>query len=130
MIENLKLEQISAILDALPFDIMFVDENDLVQYGNKLGTRLFRFQKDIAGKDIRSCHPKRALPKVEKILADFKSNKADEAAFWSPGLAPKILNRFIALRDSSGKYMGILEYLLDFNAIEQIAEDNKDAPKR
>ena len=130
MIENLNLVQISAILDALPFDIIFVDENDLVQYGNKLETRFFRFQKDIAGTDIRTCHPEKALPKVEKILADFKSNEADEAAFWIPSLGPKILNRFIALRDSSGKYMGILEYLLDFNAIEQIKEDKKDAPKR
>jgi len=130
MIANLKLDQMSAILDALPFDMMFVDENDLVQYGNKLGTRLFRFQKDISGKDIRSCHSKKTLPKVEKILADFKSNEADEAAFWSTSLGPKILNRFIALRDRSGKYLGILEYLLDFDAIEQIAENKKDAPKR
>ncbi len=131
MIENLSLEQISAVLDALPFEMMFVDENDRVQYGNKLGTRLFRFKKEsIAGKDIRSCHPKKVLPKVEKILTDFKNNKADEAEFWIPSLAPKILNRFIALRDSSGKYIGILEYVLDFTAIEQIAEDKKDAPKR
>jgi len=69
------------------------------------------------------------IPKVEKILADFKSGKTDEAEFWIPSLAPKILNRFIALRDKSGKYLGILEYILDFNAIEKIAEDKKDAPK-
>lgn len=130
MIKNLNLEQISAVLDALPFEMMFVDENDRVQYGNKLETRLFRFKKDtIAGKDIRFCHPKKVLPKIEKILTDFKSNQADEAEFWIPSLAPKILNRFIALRDCSGKYIGILEYILDFNAIEQIAEDKKDAPK-
>ena len=67
---------------------------------------------------------------VEKILTDFKNNKADEAEFWIPSLAPKILNIFIALRDSSGKYIGILEYILDFTAIEQIAEVKKDAPKR
>ena len=89
MIENLNLEQISAVLDALPFEMMFVDENDRVQYGNKLETRLFRFKKDsIAGKDIRSCHSKKVLPKVEKILTDFKSNKADEAEFWIPSLVP------------------------------------------
>ncbi len=131
MIENLKMEEISALLDALPFEMMFVDEADCVQYGNKLETRLFRFKKDsIAGKDIRVCHPKAALPKVEKILSDFKSGKADEAEFWIPSLAPKVLNRFIALRDKTGKYLGILEYVLDFNAIEQIAEDKKDAPRR
>ncbi len=131
MIENLNLEQISGMFDALPFEMMFVDENDCVQFGNKLETRMFRFQGEkVAGKDIRTCHPENVLPKVEKILSDFKSGRADEAEFWIPSLAPKLLNRFIAIRDKSGKYLGILEYLLDFTAIEQIAEDKKDAPKR
>lgn len=131
MIENLDLEQISGILDALPFEMMFVDENDCVQYGNKLDTRTFRFQGGkVAGKDVRTCHPEHVLPKVEKILSDFKSGAADEAEFWIPSLKPRLLNRFIAIRDRSGKYMGILEYLLDFEAIEQIAIDKKDAPKR
>lgn len=131
MIENMNPEQISALLDALPFELMFVDENDRVQYGNKLETRLFRFKKEsIAGRDVRSCHPESVLPKVEKILSDFKSGAADEAEFWIPSLAPKVLNRFIALRAPGGKYLGILEYILDFQAVERIAEEKKDAPRR
>jgi DUF438 domain-containing protein len=131
MIENLNKTQMAAVLDALPFEMMFVDENDLVQYGNKLETRTFRFKKDkMAGRDIRSCHPKNVLPKVEKILKEFKNGESDEAEFWIPSLGPKLLNRFIALRDSSGNYLGILEYVLDFMAVEKIAEDKKDAPRR
>ncbi len=131
MIKNMNLEQLSAVFDALPFEMMFVDENDLVQYGNKLETRIFRFSKgNIAGKDIRICHPKELLPKVEKILDDFKSGRADEAEFWIPSMAPRLLNRFIALRDKSGKYLGILEYILNFDAVDRIAEEKKDAPKR
>lgn len=131
MIGNLNNTQMAAILDAMPFEMMFVDENDLVQYGNKLETRTFRFKKDkMAGRDIRSCHPKNVLPKVEKILKEFKNGESDEAEFWIPSLGPKLLNRFIALRDSSGNYLGILEYVLDFMAVEKIAEDKKDAPRR
>ncbi len=131
MIENMDLEQISAMFDAMPFEMMFVDANDKVQYGNKLETRMFRFQGDkVAGKDIRTCHPEHILPKVEKILSDFKSGKADEAEFWIPSIAPRLLNRLIALRDKSGKYLGILEYLINFDSIEKIAIDKKDAPKR
>lgn len=130
MVKNLNLEQISVILDALPCEMMFVDENDTVRYGNKMETRVFRFNKDkIVGTDIRSCMSDKTQPKVEKILADFKSGKADEAEFWIPSLGPKILNQFIALRDKDGKYLGVLEYILDYNALEQIAEDKKDAPK-
>jgi len=131
LIENLSKEQVSGLLDALPFEMMFVDQDDLVRWGNKIETRMFRFQGDkVIGRDVRDCHPESVLPKVEKILADFKSGKADQAEFWIPSLAPKLLNRFIAIRDKSGAYLGILEYLLDFTAIERIAIDKKDAPKR
>jgi len=66
---------------------------------------------------------------LRKYWLIFKSGKADEAEFWIPSLGPKILNQFIALRDKDGKYLGVLEYILDYSVLEQIAEDKKDAPK-
>jgi DUF438 domain-containing protein len=42
----------------------------------------------------------------------------------------KILNRFLAVRDKSGKYLGMVEYLLDFKAMEELKEAKKDAHKR
>jgi len=39
------------------------------------------------------------------------------------------LNRFLAVRDKSGKYMGCMEYLLDFTALEKLAEAKKDSHK-
>lgn len=130
MIENMNPEKISAMLDALPFEIMYADENDCVQYGNQYETRFWRFNSEkLIGRNIRFCHPEKALPKLEKLLDDFHSGKVDEGEFWIPSLAPKYLNRFIALRDKSGKYLGVLNCVMDFIAIEQIAEDKKDAPK-
>ncbi len=126
MIDNLSKEQIQGIMDVLPIDIMFADENDRAQYRNKEETRLIKSEETL-GKDIRGCHNENSLPKVEKILSDFKSGERDEAEFWIMGLDRKILNRFIAVRDMSGKYLGILEYLLDFTAIEEIAQKKKDA---
>ena len=41
MIENLKPEVIEAMLDAMPVEISFVDENDEVKYFNKNGDRIF-----------------------------------------------------------------------------------------
>ncbi len=126
MIENLSKEQIEGIFDALPIDLMFVDENDRAQFRNKEETRLIKGD-DTLGKNVRVCHKKESLPKMEKIISDLKSGKKDEAEFWVMGLDKKILNRFIAVRDKSGKYLGILEYLLDFTAINQVAEDKKDS---
>ena len=36
-----------------------------------------------------------------------------------------IMNRFLAIRDRSGKYLGMIEYLLDFKAVEDLAEAKK-----
>ena len=39
----------------------------------------------------------------------------------------KALNRFFAIRDPEGNYLGTMEYLLNFGYIEQIAEEKKGA---
>lgn len=130
MIENLKKDQIQGIFDALPVDFIFVDENDCLRYWNKTETRARKAPTTMVGKDMRLCHQKESLPMLEEILADFKSGKKNEAEFWMLGLPHKILNRFFAIRDKSGKYLGILEYLLDFTAIEEVAEAKKDAYSR
>jgi DUF438 domain-containing protein len=130
MIGNLSKEQIKAMFDALPFQMVFIDGNDKIQWWNESKARLMEAPKDRLGKDVRECHKPESLPRLEKMLSDFKSGKADEAEFWIPSLAPRLLNRFIAIRDQDGKYLGILEYLLNFDAIELIAIAKKDAPKR
>lgn len=130
MIENLTLEQIAGILDAMPVECMFTDENDRMLYANKMATRTFRFKGDkLLGKDIRLCHRKESLPKVEKMLDDLKSGRKDEDEFWVDSLGPKILNRFIAIRDKEGKYLGTLEFVMDYSALDEIAEQKKNAPR-
>jgi len=64
------------------------------------------------------------------MLTNLKSGAKDEEEFWVALLGDRVLNRFIAIRDKSGKYMGVLEYLMNFDAIEQIAESKKDAYRR
>ena len=63
------------------------------------------------------------------MLSEFKSGQRDEDEFWIEGLGIKLLNRFLAVRDKSGKYMGCMEYLLDFTALEKLAEAKKDSHK-
>ncbi len=41
-----------------------------------------------------------------------------------------IMNRFLAIRDRSGKYLGMIEYLLDFKEVEELAEAKKGAHAR
>jgi hypothetical protein len=129
MIENLSREQINAMFDALPFQMVFIDANDKIRWWNESKARLMEAPKDRLGKDVRDCHKKESLPRLEKMLSDFKSGKADEAEFWIvvEEIGLRALNRFFAIRSPEGDYLGTMEYLLNFGTIEQIAEQKKGA---
>ena len=130
MIEKLSTEQIKGMFDAMPFQMLFIDENDRVLYWNDSKARLMEPPEDSLGQDVRDCHKESSLPKLEKMLADFKSGEKDEDEFWviKEDWGLKALNRFFAIRDESGKYLGTLEYFLNFAYIDNIAEEKKDAP--
>ncbi len=129
MIENLSKEQIKAMFDALPFQMVFIDADDRIRWWNESKARLMEAPTDRLGKDVRDCHKKESLPRLEKMLADFKSGRADEAEFWVvvEEIGLRALNRFFAIRDPQGKYLGTMEYLLHFGYLEKIAEEKKDA---
>jgi DUF438 domain-containing protein len=131
MIERLSAEQLEGILDALPFNFIFVDDSERLIYRNKDAARgATGAPSDILDKDIRGCHKPSSLPRLEKMVEDFKSGARDEDEFWIMGSDRRILNRFLAVRDRSGKYLGMIEYLLDFTAMEELAEAKKDSYAR
>ena len=126
MLEGLTKEQLAGIMDALPVEILFVDENDKLRYWNKAGTR--KGPAGALGKDIRSCHKPESMPRVEKLVANLKSGAKDEEEFWV-SYSDRILNRFIAVRSQEGKYLGMIEYLFRFKDLEKLAEEKKEAYK-
>ena len=130
MIENLSREQLEAILNALPIEFIFIDEQEKLLYANKGEKRSRPTSSDVIGKDIRGCHQPQSLPQVEKFIANLKSGKKDEEEFWILFPDRKILNRFLAVRNKAGKYLGMIEYLFDFKAVEEMAEAKKYAHKR
>ena len=129
MIENLSKEQIKAMFDALPFQMVFIDGDDKIQWWNESKARLMEAPRDRLGKDVRDCHKKESLPRLERMLSDFKTGKKDEAEFWVvvDEIGLRALNRFFAIRDAQGKYLGTMEYLLNFGYVEQIAKEKSKA---
>jgi DUF438 domain-containing protein len=122
MIDRLSKDQLDAILNALPIELIFVDESDRLQYCNKTERQERMRQGKTLGRDIRSCHKPESLPRTEQMLEDLRTGRKDEDEFWIDGLGVKLLNRFLAVRDESGKYLGCIEYLLDFTALEALAK--------
>ena len=127
MIDRLSKDQLDAILNALPIELIFVDERDRLQYCNKAERQEQMKQREILDRDIRNCHRPASLPRTEQMLDDLRSGRKDEDEFWIEGLGVKLLNRFLAVRDESGKYLGCIEYLLDFTALEALAKTKEGA---
>ena len=130
LIDRLSKDQINAILETLPLEFIFVDESDRLQYYNKGDKRMRKAPDNVIGQDIRVCHQPGSMARTNKMLDDFRSGAKDEDEFWMDGLGIKLLNRFLAVRDENGKYLGCLEYLLNFTAVEELAEAKKDSYRR
>jgi len=98
-----------------PVEFSVVDKNDKVLAWNKHETRIFKSPKGAVGRDVRDCHPKGSLNKVETILAEMKTGKRDNARFWidlpikDKDTTQKIMIEYYALRDAAGNYLGCLE---------------------
>jgi PAS domain S-box-containing protein len=125
MIENLSREQLEGVLEAVPVEISFVDENDLVKLWNKHETRIFKRPISVIGKSVQKCHPKQSVDKVNQILSDFKSGRQDSAAFWINLGERKVYIRYFAVRDKAGKYLGTLEATQDITEIKRIEGEKR-----
>lgn len=125
MIENLKPEVIESMLDAMPIEISFVNENDEVRYFNKNGDRIFPRPRSIVGKKVQQCHPQKSVHKVLQILEAFKKGKRDVAEFWINLKGRRIYIRYFPVRDKDGKYLGTLEASQDITDIKKIEGEKR-----
>jgi PAS domain S-box-containing protein len=125
MIENLKPEVIEAMLDAMPIEISFVDENDEVRYFNKNGDRIFPRPRSTVGKKVQQCHPPKSVHMVLQILEAFKKGEKDVAEFWINLKGRQIFIRYFPVRDKDGNYLGTLEVSQDITDIKMIKGEKR-----
>jgi len=125
MIEDLSKEQLQGILEAIPVEVSFVDENDLVRFWNKHETRIFKRPVSVLGKSVQNCHPKHSVDKVNQVLSDLKSGRRDSAEFWINLGEKKVYIRYFAVRDKAGKYLGTLEATQDITKIKEIEGERR-----
>ncbi|ETT71999.1 hypothetical protein C173_15554 [Paenibacillus sp. FSL R7-277] len=106
----LSLHQLETLMNHLPVDLTFIDENDVVRYFSHGKERIFARTKAVIGRTVQNCHPPQSVHVVEKLLADFKAGVKDAEDFWINIKDKFIYIRYFAVRDAEGRYMGTLEF--------------------
>jgi hypothetical protein len=118
MLENLPLSTIAAMLDTLPIDLTFMDEKDRIVWFS--GHRIFNRPQDIVGRNVRECHQPSSYPAIDEMIADFKSGARDlEAHFTEKSDGRRIRVRYMAVRDASKRYLGLVEMAEDISPLEE-----------
>lgn len=106
----LSLHQLETVMNHLPVDLTFIDENDVVRYFSHGKERIFARTKAVIGRTVQNCHPPQSVHVVEKLLEDFKAGRKDAEDFWIAIKDKFIYIRYFAVRDAEGRYMGTLEF--------------------
>ena len=122
---HVTLEQLTALLNTIPVEITFVDENNINRYFNE-GPKLFKRPSMAIDREVFSCHPPKIEPMVRTIIEDFRNGVRDEFPVWAEKQGKTMLIKYMAVRDKNGKYLGTAEFVqeMDF-AKEHFQSEDK-----
>ncbi len=122
---KMSISQLISMLNHLPFDITFVDKDDVVIYYNENKNRHFPRTPSVIGRLVKNCHPPKSVHIVEGIIADFKANKKDFEDFWINFKGQTLYIAYYAVRDEKNNYLGVLEVSQNISKFQQIAGEKR-----
>ncbi|AXQ78742.1 DUF438 domain-containing protein [Streptococcus chenjunshii] len=126
----LSVEQADLLLNHLPFEITFVNKDDIFQYYNNsvpAEEMIFKRTPSQIGRNVELCHPPKVLDKVKKIFELLRSGQRDKVEMW---FKSERLNKFVyvtyaAVRDDNGDFQGVLEYVQNIQPFFDLDGDYK-----
>ena len=121
-------EQLIALLDTMPLEITFVDENDINRFFNDNDSpKAFKRPLMAIDRDVFSCHPPKIEPMVREIISGFKDGSRDEVSIWMKKNNKDMLVRYMAVKDKNRKYLGTMEIVQDMDfARKHFEEEDKE----
>jgi uncharacterized protein len=122
---NVSVEQLIAVLSALPIDLTFVDMDDRVAFFTEGPERIFARSKAIVGRKVQHCHPPSSVDVVDHILDDFRSGRQNVAEFWINFHGRFVHIRYFAVRDASGGYLGTIEVTQDLTPLRALEGERR-----
>ena len=115
---TLQVAQLEAMLNTMPYEITFIDAEDLSRYFNDgSGTKLFPRPLSVLGTKVYECHPPKAEPMVHQLISDFKAGKRDTLEIFIEKNGKPVRIRYMAVRDEEGQYLGAMELVEPLGAV-------------
>ena len=125
----LSLKEANLILNHLPFEITFIDKNDLFKYFNTsiaIENKLFPRVPSAIGRHVKMCPPPRSLDMVMTLIDDLKHKRRTSESMWfhrSDGRFAYVT--YIGVFDDQDQYMGVLEYVHDIAPLLDLGPDKR-----
>ena len=102
--------QLDAMLNTIPMELTFIDENSVNRYFND-GDDMKLFKRPLMAidREVFSCHPPKFEPMVRAIIEDFRNGNRDCVDVWNSRDGQPVLVKYMAVRDKENNYVGTLE---------------------
>lgn len=121
----LDLTTLMHMLNTLPVEITFADQEGVVRYFSETSERIFVRSRGIIGRKVENCHPPESIDRVAEIVEAFESGRRDSAAFWLEIKGRFIYIVFYAVRDEDGRYLGTMEVAQDLTDLRQLEGERR-----
>lgn len=119
------VKQLELMMNHLPVDITFIDQDDVVRYFSHGKERIFARTKAVIGRTVQNCHPPKSVHAVEQLLEDFKAGIKDTEDFWIKFKDKYVYIRYFAIRDEQGAYCGTLEFTQNIQPIQELEGEKR-----
>ena len=94
---------LAAILDAYPYEVVFVDRTHTVRYCNRAAQRRYEGRVRV-GASLFVCHNEGTRPKIEEFLR--RADAGEEEMFETYNTQTGEREFFVPVRDESGAVIG------------------------
>ena len=95
---HMSVAQLEAMLNTLPIEITFIDDNNINRFFNE-GAKVFKRPGMAIDREVFSCHPPKIEPMVRSIIESFKNHTRDSVPVWMEKQGKPFLVTYYAVRD-------------------------------
>lgn len=78
---HMSASQLEAMLNTLPIEITFIDDNNINRFFNE-GAKVFKRPGMAIDREVFSCHPPKIESMVRSIIESFKNHTRDSVPVW------------------------------------------------